>query len=101
MKNEIPIIAAIWYCSLPKEEWNFTGDVDYGLVVTGFRHGNIISMMSKLTGKRSPELGEHIQGFLTNKNRFVDREEAMNLMLENTDKIDFINKRELFSEDLY
>jgi hypothetical protein len=46
-----------------------------------------------------PEVGEYVQGFLTNKNRFVDREEAAKIHMANGNEIDFENR--LFSEDLY
>jgi len=61
--------------------------------------------MVALTGLRSvpAESGESVQGFLTNKNRFVDREEAY-LIAEAAGQL---NDRprggslQLFSEDLY
>jgi hypothetical protein len=55
--------------------------------------------MIAMTGRMQHEAGEEIQGFLTNKNRFVDREEGA--------KIAFTAKqvneplKQLFSEDLY
>ena len=60
--------------------------------------------MSSLTGLRTCEIGEDCageseQGFLTNKNRFVDREEAGQIAFNagQTDEL----KRTLYSEDLY
>lgn len=57
--------------------------------------------MVAVTGLRSveTEIGEYVQGFLTNKNRFVNREEAAKIHISNGHKIDFENR--LFSEDLY
>jgi len=56
-------------------------NVDKGSVVCAHRHGHVIALMMNLTGLRTVTyakdgVGEHIQGFLTNKNRFVDRQEA-------------------------
>jgi hypothetical protein len=45
------------------------------------------------------EVGEYIQGFLTSKNRFVDREEGAKIHMSNGHMVDFENR--LFSEDLY
>ena len=99
--------AAIWYKDillkkdipqvLPK-------NCDKGLVVLGHRHGQAMWTMSCLTGLRSVEnaddgVGEHEQGFLTNKNRFVDREEGAKIAFESGQiKEELIR---LFSEDLY
>ena len=57
--------------------------------------------MVSITGIRSveSEVGDYIQGFLTSKNRFVDREEGARIQIANGHKIDFENR--LFSEDLY
>lgn len=55
-----------------------------------------------MTGKKQCEVGEEIQGFLTNKNRFVDREEAAKIALA-AQQIDCLqySKTKLYSEDLY
>jgi hypothetical protein len=71
-----------------------------GVVISGFRHGNCISSIVALTGKRLFEHGEHVQGFLTNKNRFVDRKEGAEIWIKNGGKLNF-NSIELYSEDLY
>lgn len=71
-----------------------------GVVISGFRHGNCISAIVSLTGKRLHEHGEHIQGFLTNKNRFVDREEGGKIWIESGGKLNY-STEELYSEDLY
>jgi hypothetical protein len=71
-----------------------------GVVISGFRHGHCISSIVALTGKRLHEHGEHVQGFLTNKNRFVDREEGAQIWVKNGGKLNY-NSIELYSEDLY
>ena len=59
--------------------------------------------MVAITGKRSceSEVGENAQGFLTNKNRFVDREEGMKIAIAAGQVDETYHKRDLFSEDLY
>ena len=56
-----------------------------------------------MTGLPQHQAGEEIQGFLTNQNRFVDREEGLEIaydagQLKNLDKQ---REGKLFSEDLY
>lgn len=78
---EYILCAAIWYKQIPiKKEISgvLPKNCDVGLVISGHRHCQCMWIMSSLTGLRSveTEVGEYIQGFLTNQNRFVDREEA-------------------------
>ena len=53
-----------------------------------------------LKGERMFKLGEHVQGFLTNKNRFVDREEGAKIWIANGGELNY-SKTQLYSEDLY
>ena len=108
-KDEERILcAAIWYKDLPlkKEEWIRTRgispyDISEGIVLCGWRHSCIIAQMNALTGLRQYEITE-VQGFLTSKNRFVNREEAMELFrLEKGGDVKTLHKNQLFSEDLY
>ena len=112
MANEKILCAAIWYKELPliKDfEHNFRPvNCDRGIVFCGHRHPHCLYSMCAMTGKRSVTfaedgVGEHIQGFLTSKNRFVDREEALVIALAENQVIDLDNIRnnELHSEDLY
>lgn len=57
--------------------------------------------MVAITGLRDYEVGESIQGFLTDKNMFVDRYEGARIALESgqIEKLQFGKK--LYSEDLY
>ncbi len=93
---EIPIIAAIWY---PDEStpFNKVNNVE-GVVLCGFRHGHIMGQFYSLTSKRTPTV-KHVQGFLTNKNNFVDRKEAHKMWLDAGKTAEFSD--ELYSEDLY
>ena len=106
--KEYILCAAVWYKDLPMKKPEILEprgfrpfNVDKGVVVSGWRHGNCIYQMVAITGLRSipAEAGEEVQGFLTNKNRFVDREEGAKIHTANGHKIDFENR--LFSEDLY
>jgi hypothetical protein len=57
--------------------------------------------MVPVTGLRSVEsiCGEHVQGFLTSKNRFLDRQEAAKIAVGAGQCKESITY--LFSEDLY
>lgn len=69
-----------------------------GIVICGRRHNNALATLSAL-GINRLDYGHGVQGFITNLNRFVDREEAA--------KIAFMakqikeEKKKLYSEDLY
>jgi len=103
------LCAAIWYKELPIEidARGFQPvNTDIGIVVTGYRHGNCIATVKELSGLRSVKLapdgvGELKQGFLTNKNRFVDRQEAMIIARKANQLINEDHTDTLFSEDLY
>ncbi|MFN7656328.1 MAG: hypothetical protein ACK5OW_00900 [bacterium] len=100
--------AAIWYKDLPTQKL-LPKNIDKGIVVCGHRHGNCIDIVSTLSQLRTVQfgpdsVGETEQGFMTSKNRFVDRIEAMSIAVENEQ----VNENELhnpmiglFSEDLY
>ena len=103
------ICSAIWYKELPlikPEVLEMRGfrpyNVDRGIVFSGWRHANCLYQMVSITGKTNFEAGESTQGFLTNKNRFVDRVEGAAIAL-NCKQIDKLNYSStlLYSEDLY
>lgn len=73
-----------------------------GVVFTGIRHSQCIYVKSAVTGLRDCESGENIQGFLTNLNRFVDREEGW-IIAKEASQIIRVSGGEgtLYSEDLY
>ena len=110
MEKEYILISAIWYKEIPLKK-EIPGvlpiNCDKGLVVTGHRHGQCMWTMSCLTGLRSVEggpdaVGDHEQGFLTNTNRFVDREEGFDIA-ELANQLNDRSRwgRTLYSEDLY
>jgi hypothetical protein len=112
------LCAAIWYKHLPlqRDYQKSAVNCNEGIVLTGYRHGNVIRTMAALTGLRTVDfgadsVGDHEQGFLTNLNRFVDRKEAYKIAFE-ADQIIGPNKghaeneigltsEDLYSEDLY
>ena len=106
MKERI-LIAAIWYKKIPlKKEIPAVRpkNINSGIVILGHRHGQCIWTTASLTGLRTciyaeDATGTHIQGFLTNKNRFVSRKLGAKIAF----KAGQINKETkiLYSEDLY
>jgi hypothetical protein len=106
--SERIICAAVWYKEIPiKKEIPFEStnpkNCPTGLVFSGHRHGQCIYTKCAVTGLRDAESGENEQGFLTSKNRFVSREEALIIALRENQVMDIkeILGNRLFSEDLY
>jgi hypothetical protein len=104
--TEYILCAAIWYKELPlinEGPLRLRGfspyNVDKGVVMSGWRHSNCMYQMVGITGLSNYQAGENIQGFLTNKNRFVDRKEGGEIAFAagQTDEL----KTTLYSEDLY
>lgn len=71
-----------------------------GFLISGYRHHNIIAIKSLL---RSDIKYVETQGFLTSKDRFVDRKEGMQIALKAGQVLEnsTINRYNLFSEDLF
>lgn len=107
MEEETILCAAIWYKDfkpLKNVEQLLPKNLDKGIVITGYRHGQCIWLMYSLTGLRSvtnaeDATGESEQGFLTSKNRFVDRKEAAIIAMQNGQVKEQIIY--LYSENLY
>jgi hypothetical protein len=105
MSKEIILISAIWYKDLENEiKQSLPINCDSGVVILGHRHGQCIYTLLSLKGLRTvthaPDgAGRHVQGFLTSKNRFVDRKEAAQIAFDMAQTKD--HKKILFSEDLY
>lgn len=105
--KEYILCAAIWYKEIPLKkviDGVLPKNCDRGLVVLGHRHGQCMWTMGSLTGLRSVTnaedgVGDYEQGFLTNKNRFVDREKGAIIAFD-ANQIDE-QKQTLYSEDLY
>lgn len=86
--------AAIWFND--GASWKHQpNNIDSGYVICGLRHHNCFAVRAALgLGKIA-----HVQGFLTNKNRFVDRVEGASIAYKAGQVSTEI--KELFSEDLY
>lgn len=108
--NEYILCAAIWYENLPTTTYPPV-NIEKGMVICGQRHHNCIDVIYTLAKLRSVSVGSEdevtgksTQGFLTNKNRFVDRKEALKIAIE-ADQVDKDKLGNpmigLFSEDLY
>jgi len=102
------LCAAVWYkeIELKKDmpiETYLPKNIDKGIVFCGLWHGQCIYSKCAITGLRDAESGENEQGFLTSKNRFVSREEGLQIALKQNQVIDLkeIRGDRLFSEDLY
>lgn len=103
------ICSSIWYKDLtlkkPKvlEPKGFRPyNVNKGIVISGWRHPNCMYQMVAITGLRSCEVGEYVEGFLTNKNRFVDRIEGAKIALSSKQIVELnFSSNKLYSEDLY
>lgn len=102
------ICAAVWYKDL-ELKYNMPNEVylpknlDKGIVFCGHRHGQCIYTKCAITGLRDAESGENEQGFLTSFNRFVSREEALEIALKTNQVLNIkeIRGNKLYSEDLY
>jgi len=99
MQIETILTAAIWFKDLPTGLHN-PANITSGLVLCGYRHVHIVSQMAVLQNKSFADCGEYVNGFLTNKGRFVDRKEAARIFVENGGVLGY-SKDELYSEDLY
>lgn len=95
------LCAAIWYKEQPQVVNHYNPiNINKGIVLCGHRHHNIIGQCLSLTDKKQYEMGEYVQGFITTKNRFLDRKEAAILWKEQGNTLQ-CTENELFSEDLY
>ncbi|MCK9574668.1 MAG: hypothetical protein WC979_00225 [Candidatus Pacearchaeota archaeon] len=109
MPDEYILCAANWYLDFPIVDKDFPEgfcrpkNCDSGMVFSGLRHHNCLYQMVAITGKPQHEMGREIQGFLTNKNRFVGREEGLIIALNanQVKDIDDVRGKRLHSEDLY
>lgn len=98
-KPEYIICAAIWFKDGNKHEHQ-PKNVDNGFVVCGRRHHNCFMIASICIADGYSEVkGDAVQGFLTSKDRFLDRKEAAELACKNGQCARETNC--LFSEDLY
>lgn len=106
-QDEKILCAAIWFDD--GRQYNLQPkNIKSGVVLCGWRHGCIFPQIGGTVGERQ-KLGiyEKEQGFLTSKNRFVDRQEAAEIAIKTNQ---FKDKKEaeevrkthyLYSENIY
>ena len=77
--------------------------IESGYVVCGHRHHNCFAIAFALKGDTSCLQNEKEQGFITNTNRFVDRQEARKIAFDAGQLAGRVvqNNHTLYSEDLY
>ncbi len=98
-KPEYIICAALWFKD-GKQHVHQPRNVDSGFVVCGRRHHNCFYIASICIADGYSEVkGSCVQGFLTSRDRFVDRAEGGKIAFEQKQ----INEETdcMFSEDLY
>jgi hypothetical protein len=100
---EYIVCSAVWF-KINEEYKHQPINITYGLVVTGLRHSNCFSTVYQLLqgqGIRHSNgtLVDHEQGFLTSKNRFLNRIDSAQIAFKQGQ----ISKEvdELLSEHLY
>ena len=97
IKIERILCAAVWYDNDVEARDHDPCNLKTGYIVTGFRHPDCIYTHYRLTGEKTKS--NHIQGFLTSANRFVDRKEAGQIAFGAGQIKDLTDC--LVSEDLY
>lgn len=107
-ENEKVLIPAIHYDD-GKTYDNQPTNIKKGFVLTGFRHNLIYSQLKIIQDKlRGVDVRKifreipHTEGFITNKNRFVSREEALIIAVREDQLVtNSLDLTKLYSEDLY
>ena len=91
------LCAAIWFDDgVPQVHQPY--NISTGFVLCGWRHGSIIGSQKAMNFMYPEKLKTY--GFLTDKNRFLNRVEAFHLVKETGQCVPEFND-ELYSEDLY
>lgn len=106
-REEYIICAANYYNDGKKHTFN-PKNIDIGFVVCGHRHHNCIQTFAQIVGfpynqKAIEIMNTEIQGFLTNTNKFVDRQQAL-IIAENANQLiegEPIAADGLHSENIY
>lgn len=106
-KEEYIVCSAVWVKDDTKM-FSPPVNIDRGYVAYGLRHHNCFEVISRLYGFKEGEgypnsykKLEKVQGFLTSKNRFVDRQEGLKIAKEMKQVSLPIGHENLYSEDLY
>ena len=103
MLAEVPeylLCSAIWFDDGINTYVHQPRNIKTGFVVCGRRHHNCFATVAVFMGNHKERLTkEKVQGFLTNKDRFVDRYEAVQIALVSGQIKE--PKERLFSEDVW
>lgn len=97
-KQEYIICAAIWYKD-KKKHVHQPNNIDSGFVICGHRHHNCFMTFYILHDPSRIRRINKIQGFLTSKNNFVERDKAAIIAFDAGQTVKLC--KILFSEDLY
>jgi hypothetical protein len=111
LRKEYIICAAIYFDDkLPNS--GQPNNIEYGYVVCGLRYNNCWSIKNSLTNLKPSEVCDingdivnvstkPIQGFLTSKNRFLNRLESAKIAFEAGQIHEWVESDSLASEELY
>ncbi|NBU81377.1 MAG: hypothetical protein EBS55_06995 [Flavobacteriaceae bacterium] len=102
MLAEVPeylLCSAIWFDDGIDTYVHQPRNIKTGFVVCGRRHHNCFTIKAMLQGVGRKDYKDEVQGFLTNKDRFVDRYEAAQIALA-SGQIKEPTER-LYSEDVW
>lgn len=97
MKKEEYILCAAVHFQDGIEYVHQPKNIESGFVICGRRHHNCFTTKSIFN---TPFINSE-QGFLTSKDRFVDREEARKIAIDCGQITETMHSTKLFSEDLY
>lgn len=99
MKKEYILCSAIWFDD-GKEYVHNCDNIETGFVICGRRHHNCFAILGQvLMEDRGYKQLDEVQGFITNTNRFVDREEGGRIAFSAGQTKEL--KTTLYSEDLW
>lgn len=100
-KTEIILSAALWLDNGLKYRQQPI-NIETGIVVPGYRHGTTYQTIDILMGDNNG-FGKHkiTEGFMTNRFRFVDRNEAFVIAKAAKQIINDINENEYYSDTLH
>lgn len=102
MDNEKIMCSAIWVKDEDIIYAHNPTNIKYGLVVCGYRHHNCLEHLSNIIDRQKMVQCGTVQGFLTTKNRFVDRIEARQIAERQSQLLPKCSKsNELYSEDVW
>lgn len=107
-EKEYVAFSAVWFKTYPRlkkidNAFVLPLNLTTGLVFYGLCHAHCYYTACEVSGKRTCQLGDREEGFVTNKNKFVNREEAFIIAVKQNQILDLNNTRgkTLYSEDIF